>query len=395
MRQRVHSGCEDRRVVGSGQSLQWWLPAEEQGIACQALSGAGTDDNNRSTSPGFAEVPGAQNDKMVQTLPANGTDQALSVRVLPRALRCGEHLGHAQCGDLGTDFDSVKCYPGRGQGIGLVAIGKGFDNLLRGPGGGRMFGDGKVQYLATAVLQHEEHEQHSHADRGHGEEVNRDHLANMVVKEGLPRLTGRSRKAAQNSGHGARGDHDAEHFQFTVDSRCTPQRIGSHHLLDQPTNVAGDRRTTRATTWLGQSHPESPVALALPAGDGVSLDIEQRAAPARPPAAQSDPKRAVKLVDDLAGESPASADCQVGTVVISGDGAGDQTVESPEVNVLVGRVQTWSAPTGGLAKQQVVAQSNSRKAPKTLLHENRSVKMMGMPKLCFGVEGQSLRLSTG
>ena len=46
---------------------------------------------------------------------------------------------------------------------------------------------------------------------------------------------------------------------------------------------------------------------------------------------------AVKLVDDLAGESPASADYPVGTVVISGDGAGDQTVGSPDVNVLVGR----------------------------------------------------------
>jgi hypothetical protein len=45
---------------------------------------------------------------------------------------------------------------------------------------------------------------------------------------------------------------------------------------------------------------------------------------------------AVKLVDDLAGESPASASFPVGAVVISGDGAGDQTVGSPEVNVLVG-----------------------------------------------------------
>ena len=44
---------------------------------------------------------------------------------------------------------------------------------------------------------------------------------------------------------------------------------------------------------------------------------------------------AVKLIDGLAGESPASADCPVGTVVISGDGAGDQTVESSEVKVLV------------------------------------------------------------
>ena len=67
---------------------------------------------------------------------------------------------------------------------------------------------------------------------------------------------------------------------------------------------------------------------------------------------------AVKLVDDLAGESPAGANCPVGTVVISGDGAGDQTVESPEVNVLDGWMRIWSAPTGGQTKQQVVAQAN-------------------------------------
>ena len=66
----------------------------------------------------------------------------------------------------------------------------------------------------------------------------------------------------------------------------------------------------------------------------------------------------MRLVDDLAGESPASASCPVGTVVISGDGAGDQTIESPEVNVLDGWMQIWSAPTGGQAKQQVVAEAN-------------------------------------
>src|SRR5207244_3789596 len=73
---------------------------------------------------------------------------------------------------------------------------------------------------------------------------------------------------------------------------------------------------------------------------------------------------AVKLIDDLAGESPASADYPVGTVVISGDGAGDQTVGSPDVNVLVGWTQVWSAPTGGQAKQQVVAKANRSQASK-------------------------------
>jgi hypothetical protein len=67
------------------------------------------------------------------------------------------------------------------------------------------------------------------------------------------------------------------------------------------------------------------------------------------------PDSAVKLVDGLVGVSPAGASFPVGTVVIPGDGAGDQTVGSPDVNVLVGWMQIWSAPTGGRAKQQVVA----------------------------------------
>ena len=81
---------------------------------------------------------------------------------------------------------------------------------------------------------------------------------------------------------------------------------------------------------------------------------------------EEEPNSAVKLVDDLAGVSPASASFPVGTVVISGDGAGDQAVGSPEVNVLVGRMRIWSAPTGGQARQQVVAQANRSKASKTI-----------------------------
>ena len=61
---------------------------------------------------------------MIQTLPANGTDQTLSVRVLPRPLRRGEYLFYAQCGDLGMDFDSVNAVPVADKESGCVAIGK-------------------------------------------------------------------------------------------------------------------------------------------------------------------------------------------------------------------------------------------------------------------------------
>ena len=67
--------------------------------------------------------------------------------------------------------------------------------------------------------------------------------------------------------------------------------------------------------------------------------------------AQIRPVSAVKLVDGLlAGASPVGADCPVGTVVISDDGAGDQTVASSEVNVLVGWMRIRSAPTRRASK---------------------------------------------
>ncbi len=70
------------------------------------------------------------------------------------------------------------------------------------------------------------------------------------------------------------------------------------------------------------------------------------------------------LVGMLAGGSPASGTYPVATVVISGGGAGDQSVGSPEVKVPVGWVKTWSAPTGGRANRQVVAKANCSQAPK-------------------------------
>jgi hypothetical protein len=50
------------------------------------------------------------------------------------------------------------------------------------------------------------------------------------------------------------------------------------------------------------------------------------------------------------GKRPARGNCPVVSVVISGAGAGDQTVESPEVKVPVGWVKAWSAPTRGASK---------------------------------------------
>jgi hypothetical protein len=56
------------------------------------------------------------------------------------------------------------------------------------------------------------------------------------------------------------------------------------------------------------------------------------------------------LVVALAGVNPAGGTCPVATVVISGGGASDQPVESPEVKASVGWGQPWSAPTREASK---------------------------------------------
>ena len=53
------------------------------------------------------------------------------------------------------------------------------------------------------------------------------------------------------------------------------------------------------------------------------------------------------LVGVLAGVNPAGGTCPVATVVISGGGASDPTVESPEVKASVGWGSLVSSDKGG------------------------------------------------
>jgi hypothetical protein len=77
----------------------------------------------------------------------------------------------------------------------------------------------EMQHFATAMFQHE---QHLHRDRGHGEEVHRDHTTKVVVQEGLPGLAGLSRQLPQKSGDGPFRDLDAKHLQLAVNPRGAP-----------------------------------------------------------------------------------------------------------------------------------------------------------------------------
>jgi len=100
-----------------------------------------------------------------------------------------------------------------------------------------MLGHIEMQYFATTVFQHDEHEQHPHRYRRHRKQINRHQLPDVVVKEGLSGLSGRPGNASQNARDCAFGDRDTEHFQFAMNARRTPQRIGNNHPLNQAANL--------------------------------------------------------------------------------------------------------------------------------------------------------------
>ena len=196
---------------------------------------------------GSLQMPGVENDEMVQAVSSDRTDQAFGVGILPGTTGRGEQFLDAQRGDPLTDVVAVKGVPIANQISRYIPIGKSLDDLLGRPGCGGIRGDIEVQHLPTTVFQDDEYEQHPHGDRWNGKEIDRNQLADVVVKKRLPGLTRRPAKASQNSRDRALGDRDAEHLQFAVNSWRTPQRIGGHHSLDQLANLCPGTGPASAT----------------------------------------------------------------------------------------------------------------------------------------------------
>jgi hypothetical protein len=85
-----------------------------------------------------------------------------------------------------------------------------------------MLGHVEMQHLATTMFQQDEHEQHLHGDRRHGEEIDGHQLAEVVVKKRLPALRRWPADASEKSGDGALGNGDAEHLQLAMNPRRAP-----------------------------------------------------------------------------------------------------------------------------------------------------------------------------
>src|SRR2546425_9686756 len=118
------------------------------------------------------QVPFAENDQVVQALPAYRLDDPLGVGVLPGRLWGGEDLPDTDRPDDPPEFVAVGTIPIPQQvaRLGAVSV-EGLPDLLRGPGCGRISGDVEMEDTPPSMGQDDEAEEKLEGGRGDDEEI--------------------------------------------------------------------------------------------------------------------------------------------------------------------------------------------------------------------------------
>ena len=116
----------------------------------------------------------AENDDVVETFAAEGSDQSLRVRILPGAGRARDHFSDTHAGDAAPEHVAIDgvAIPQEPSRRGVVR--KGFNDLLRRPRGRGMFRDREMDDSSAVVREQDEDEQHAASEGRDREEVHRD-----------------------------------------------------------------------------------------------------------------------------------------------------------------------------------------------------------------------------
>ncbi len=144
-----------------------------------------------------------------------------------------------------------------------------------------MFGDVEVDDAPAVVSEHDEAEEDVQAGGGHGEEVDRDQIPDMVVEEGAPGLRRLGPPFRHEAGRSALSCVDAELYDLAMDAGGTPEGVRSGHAGDESLDLGFDGRATsgRAARELGLIVAE---AAPLPSQDGVGGHDHDETASTRP-----------------------------------------------------------------------------------------------------------------
>src|SRR5271167_3135838 len=125
---------------------------------------------------------------MIEALAPNGTNHPLHVDSLPWGSRRGQHFLEAHVSHLFSELIAEDSIAVAQQVARQLVKGEGLPQLLSRPLCGRVGGHVEVQDATPVMGQYQKHVKHLETDGGHREEVDEDHLGEVVLQEGAPGL---------------------------------------------------------------------------------------------------------------------------------------------------------------------------------------------------------------
>lgn len=130
----------------------------------------------------------SENDDVVQAIPTYGADEPFTVRILPRAPRCGDDFLDADRSNPFLKLFSINPVTIPQEIPRFAPVGKRLDDLLTGPACGRMFRYVEMHDTPAIMGKNNQDKQNSKGSSGHHEKVDGDHVLDMIIQEGAPCL---------------------------------------------------------------------------------------------------------------------------------------------------------------------------------------------------------------
>jgi hypothetical protein len=119
----------------------------------------------------FLEVSFIQHDDVIQTLPADGADDSLRVRVLPWTPGSDQHFFYTQALHPLLEVVPIGLVPISNEILGCRVVWKGLHDLLRGPLSRQILGYIKMDESAPMMREHDKDEEHLESHRRYDEEI--------------------------------------------------------------------------------------------------------------------------------------------------------------------------------------------------------------------------------
>ncbi len=135
-----------------------------------------------------AQMSHVENNKMVQALSSDRSDQALDVTVLPRRPRGRGAISDTHCSDPSLEYLSVDAVAVSDEVFGRRVPRKGLRDLAGDPISRRIGGDRDMNQPTPVMAQDDEAEQQFEGRGGNHEDIDRGNAVGVVSQKGLPRL---------------------------------------------------------------------------------------------------------------------------------------------------------------------------------------------------------------